>query len=242
MPQKSDFIALNKNINSSTQLTHFLTADGSSSLKLNGLDEQYHSVNGAMQESSIVYIQNGLHHLKSKNINVLEVGFGTGLNCLLSFHSNLLNQIPSFIEYTALEPFPIQNELIEKLNYPKMLGMEVMPAIFKKMHLSKEDEKNIITPHFSFTLSKSTVQTYQGKEASYDLIYFDAFGPNIQPEMWTIEIFRKMYALLKEDGILVTYCAKGEVKRMLKSVGFKVENLPGPPGKREVTRAVKKLF
>jgi tRNA U34 5-methylaminomethyl-2-thiouridine-forming methyltransferase MnmC len=239
LPQKSDFIALNKNLNSSPQLTHFLTADGSSSLKLNDLDEQYHSVNGAIQESSIVYIQNGLLHIKSKNIKLLEVGFGTGLNCLLSFHSNLLNKNPSFIEYTAIEPFPIPNELIEKLNYPKMLGTEIMPAVFKKMHLSKEDEKNIITPHFSLTRSRSTVQTYQRKEASFDLIYFDAFGPNIQPEMWTVEIFKKMYALLKEDGILVTYCAKGEVKRILKSVGFKVENLPGPPGKREVTRAVK---
>ncbi len=218
---------------------HFITADGSSTLILPGLNEQYHSVHGAIQESNVVYIQHGLNFLKRSPIKILEIGFGTGLNCLLTYAAALELNSGIRVDYTAIEPFPLPFDLLEKLNYKDVIDSKNITEIFRQIHATTTEKKVLIADHFSFTLIKSTVQKYQSAASDYDLIYFDAFGPDTQPEMWTMDVFEKMYSMLKADGILVTYCAKGAVKRVLKSVGFKVENLPGPPGKREITRALK---
>jgi tRNA U34 5-methylaminomethyl-2-thiouridine-forming methyltransferase MnmC len=218
---------------------HFITADGSSTLILPGLNEQYHSVHGAIQESNVVYIQHGFNFLKRSPLKILEIGFGTGLNCLLTYTISSELKSATRIDYTAIEPFPIPLYLLEKLNYKDVIHSKNITEIFHQIHATTANEKILIADHFLFTLIKSTVQEYQSAACEYDLIYYDAFGPDTQPEMWTVDIFQKMYSMLKTDGILVTYCAKGAVKRLLKSVGFKVENLPGPPGKREITRAIK---
>jgi tRNA U34 5-methylaminomethyl-2-thiouridine-forming methyltransferase MnmC len=229
-----------KNIHSLTP-THLITADGSSTLVLPGLNEQYHSKKGAIQESKIVYIAHGFNYLKKTNLTILEIGLGTGLNCLLTYAAFIDNKEVISIDYTALEPFPIQNNLIDKLNYPALIEIENAEQVFQQIHACKPNEKVFLEKDFTFTYSNDSVQTYVPKNTNFDLIYFDAFGPAVQPEMWTSEIFEKMYALLNPNGVLVTYCAKGEVKRTLKSVGFKVEGLNGPPGKREVTRALKEV-
>lgn len=229
----------NSNIVQFNEPEHFITADGSSTLVLTGLNEQYHSVNGAIQESALVYIQNGLQYKRGVDLKILEVGFGTGLNCLLTYANHEAQTIKSNIDYIALEPFPVHLSLIQKLNYTNIIEGKHTDKIFELMHAPDGYKKVVIADHFFLTKHLTTVQEFNDFAASYDLIYFDAFGPDTQPEMWTVEIFQKMYDLLKTDGILVTYCAKGQVKRVMKSVGFKVENLPGPPGKREITRALK---
>jgi len=231
--------SLSKNQFLNTKPEHFVTADGSSTLMLSGLNEQYHSVNGAIQESSLVYIQNGFHYIKNQNVKILEIGFGTGLNCLLTYTANAQSKLIKTIEYNALEPFPIASDLVDKLNYISILKGNNNESFFKETHGLAFNEKQLIQPNFYFRKILQSVQEFNDTASTYDLIYFDAFGPAIQPEMWTQEVFDKMYTLLKYEGILVTYCAKGEVKRTLKAAGFKVENLPGPPGKREVTRALK---
>jgi tRNA U34 5-methylaminomethyl-2-thiouridine-forming methyltransferase MnmC len=220
---------------------HFITADGSSTLIFPGLNEQYHSIHGAIQESNIVYIQNGFNYSKAAGINILEIGFGTGLNCLLTYTSFIHSKSCKSVNYTAIEPLPIPFNLLEKLNYINEINSFKIVDVFRQIHASIPQEKIQITDHFSFTLINSTVQEYNEFEPQFDIIYFDAFGPDTQPEMWTFTIFEKMYSLLKPNGILVTYCAKGAVKRLLKSVGFIVENLPGPPGKREITRGLKQI-
>lgn len=228
-----------KKSNSQFQLSHIITADGSSTLILNGLNEQYHSINGALQESTVVYIQNGLNYFTNKNLKILEIGFGTGLNCLLSYAANAEKKLPKTIDYTALEPFPINIDLLNQLNYDTLIETKFAAEFFKEIHQFATLEKKEIQPHFFLTKSLLSIQQFNTEEALFDLIYFDAFSPSIQPEMWTLDIFIKLFSLLKKGGILVTYCAKGEVKRTLKTAGFKIENLAGPPGKREVTRAIK---
>jgi tRNA U34 5-methylaminomethyl-2-thiouridine-forming methyltransferase MnmC len=218
---------------------HFITADGSSTLVLPGLNEQYHSINGAIQESKVVYIDNGLNFFSKGDINILEIGFGTGLNCLLSYAACYENKMFNSIDYTAIEPFPLPSYLLQKLNYTSQIHCAPISHIFHQIHTSKPGEKTALSNHFKFNIVNCKVQEFKGFNAHFDLIYFDAFGPNIQPEMWSKEILKNMFDLLKNKGILVTYCAKGEVKRLLKEVGFIVEGLPGPPGKREVTRARK---
>lgn len=215
-----------------------ITADGSTTLVLKDLNEQYHSLNGAIRESSLVYIQNGLNYFNKNNLNILEIGFGTGLNCLLTYASNVAHSTSKTIHYTALEPFPVAPELVEQLNYTDLIKPACVQQ-FKAFHQYQQIENNEIDPTFFLTKSTQTVQEFQIQSANVDLIYFDAFAPAIQPEMWTSAVFNKLFSLLNPGGILVTYCAKGEVKRNLKSAGFIVESLPGPPGKREITRAIK---
>ena len=215
-----------------------VTADGSTTLQLKELNEQYHSLNGAIQESSLVYIQHGLRHFNKNKLNILEIGFGTGLNCLLTYASNSAYAISKTIHYTALEPFPVAPELLEQLNYTALI-QPLCDKQFKAIHLYDEIKNHSIDPTFLLTKSRQTVQDVELQTSTIDLIYFDAFAPAIQPEMWTAAVFNKLYSILNPGGILVTYCAKGEVKRNLRSAGFTVESLPGPPGKREVTRACK---
>lgn len=227
-------------LNSNKNLQIVQTKDGSHTIYLPLLNEQYHSLNGAFQESNIVYIQNGLNQLQLPHVKILEIGFGTGLNCLLSFVALQNSAIIKTIDYHAVEPFPLEKNIIEQLNYSQLFGTIDVKYFFNQIHHGTEIHEKKIVANFNFNKYLQSIQDFKGILNSFDLIYYDAFGPAVQPEIWTVDVFESMHSLLKSNGILVTYCAKGEVKRILKSVGFIIENLPGPPGKREVTRATKR--
>lgn len=213
------------------------TADGSHSLFLKDLDEHYHSVHGAIQESKHVFLQAGLSQFNDKkSISILEIGFGTGLNALLTLIENKNSN--RVIDYTTLEAFPLEMEVVNQLNYVQELNASDYHSIYLKMHESEWETKISIHHNFNFTKVKNTLQEVSFPQ-QYDLIYFDAFGPRVQPELWTEEVFTKIYNATAKGGMLVTYCAKGEVKRTLKKVGFVLETLPGPPGKREMIRVTK---
>jgi tRNA U34 5-methylaminomethyl-2-thiouridine-forming methyltransferase MnmC len=213
-------------------VTTVVTADGTVTLHVAHLNENYHSLHGAMQESVHVFIRNGLNFFPPMQpLNIFEVGFGTGLNCLLT---KILSSSP--IIYHAIETNPLPDSIIEKLNYAENPSDKNQ---FELIHAISWNEEKEVSNNFRLKKIKLDLQSFQA-DSKYDLIYFDAFGPNAQPEMWTKDIFSKMYSMLNPGGILVTYCAKGEVKRIMKEVGFEVEALPGPPGKREMTRGKKK--
>jgi len=220
-----------------------ITADGSNSLYIKELDEGYHSVHGAIQESTHVFINAGFKKVCSNvgettcEINILEIGLGTGLNVLLTLLDAKNSNIK--INYTAIEPYPIDTDVAEHLNYVQLLSDEKLQMIFEKIHTCDWDLPIKFSENFSFCKIKNTVQQCV-LDTKYDLIYFDAFAPRVQPELWTEEVFSKIYSATKPGGVLVTYCAKGEVKRVLKRSGFEVESLQGPPGKREMIRAIKK--
>jgi len=214
-----------------------ITADGSHTIFVEELNETYHSKHGAIREAVHVFIQAGLNHLNQSKIKVLEIGFGTGLNVFLTLLESCKRGIT--VDYTSLEAFPLENKIISQLNYTTELGASGKEIEwFRLLHGVEWESAKRITEGFSLNKLKTTLINFETIE-QYDLIFFDAFGPKVQPEMWSEAIFEKMYKCLAKDGVLVTYCAKGSVKRGLKSVGFTIESLPGPPGKREMTRALK---
>lgn len=213
------------------------TADGSKTIFIAVMDENYHSSHGALQEAMHVFIENGLSQFKEKEtLNVFELGFGTGLNALLSMVESDKNK--QTINYTGIDAFPVEMELIQQITHEKLVDQKFKESFFK-MHSSNWDETQTLTKYFNFKKIHARIQDYTPEESNFDLVYFDAFGPKVQEEMWIPSVLEKMYSLLKPGGILVTYCAKGQFKRDLKSLGFEVEGLPGPPGKREMTRALK---
>jgi tRNA U34 5-methylaminomethyl-2-thiouridine-forming methyltransferase MnmC len=217
-----------------------VTSDGSHSLAMDDVTETYHSIHGAMTESMHVFITNGLRAIgeQKNSINILEVGLGTGLNCLLTLRDSIENDLE--VKYTALEPFPLEKELTDQLNYGKLLGAEYEVSL-NLIHSSSFNETVKLTDKFSLLkLSSSLVD--HSTEDRYDLIYFDAFAPAIDPHLWSPEVFKKVYSVMKNGSLLVTYCAKGSVKRAMKEAGFVIERLEGPPGKREMTRARKVLY
>ncbi|WP_159265082.1 tRNA (5-methylaminomethyl-2-thiouridine)(34)-methyltransferase MnmD [Tenacibaculum maritimum] len=216
-----------------------ITSDGSTTIHLPDWNEQYHSKHGAIQEAYHVFIRNGLEALPIANISILEIGFGTGLNCFITFLEAQKKAIS--INYTGVEGYPIQKEELEKLNYVTALSAGSQSAIFDKMHEALWNEEQEITKEFSL-LKKQQFFEDIDEENAYDLVYFDAFGATNQPELWTEVIFEKMYKAMKKGGVLVTYSAKGSVRRAMQAVGFVVERLPGPPGKREMLRAVKTII
>lgn len=213
------------------------TADGSHTLFVPEMQEHYHSVNGAKQESLHVFIKQGLEHTSKSLLNILEVGFGTGLNALLTFQSSeVLNKK---INYTTLELYPLSLDLIEKLNYTDNEKVKDQ-LIFERMHSVSWDERHALTDSFSLYKIQTNFQKLEWEiSAPYDLIYFDAFAPDKQAEMWTQSLFDFLYVHTATEGILTTYCAKGAVRRMMQQAGYTVERLPGPPGKREMLRATK---
>jgi tRNA U34 5-methylaminomethyl-2-thiouridine-forming methyltransferase MnmC len=218
-----------------------ITADGSHTLFVAALHEHYHSVFGAIQESRHIFINAGLKALPVDltKVEILEIGFGTGLNALLTCLEKS-GSAPR-IRYTAIERYPIPIEMSSRLNYPEQLHSPESAAVFHKIHLSPWNEWSEISSHFHLLKIEKDLKDYMPEENKFDLIFFDAFGPDVQPEMWTPEVFRKIYQALKTGGILVTYSTKGEVKRNLKSAGFSIEKLPGPLGKREMLRAMKTI-
>ena len=212
------------------------TADGSHTLNHAGFSEHYHSTFGAIQESQHVFIKSGLDYLPTnlKKIDVLEIGFGTGLNALLTFL--WANKNKTIVNYTGVEAYRIMVNLAEELNYPQLLKADA--EIFLKMHLAQSEEI-ALSKYFNFNRITRLLQELQLRESVYDIVYFDAFSPDTQPELWTKTIFTKLNTAMKRGGVLTTYSTKGIVKRALKAAGFNIEKLPGPPGKREILRAVK---
>lgn len=214
-----------------------ITADGSSTIYLPEWDENYHSKHGAIQEAKHVFIKHGLSLFSDSRISILEIGFGTGLNSFISFLE--APKLNLEIDYVGVEAYPVSFEEIGKLNYVSELNSEAFEPVFSEIHQQKWEFKNKISPTFSLT-KRNQLFNEINEENTYNLIYFDAFGARVQPELWTEEIFEIMYKSLKEGGVLVTYSAKGSVRRAMQKVGFLVEKLPGPPGKREMLRAIKK--
>lgn len=212
------------------------TDDGSVTIKLEGLDETYHSTFGAIQEARHVYINNGLDFFKGQPVAVLEIGFGTGLNCFMTFlEAATKNQK---IKYTGIEAYPVTSEEVLQLNYVKELNAESYREIFATLHSSEWEKALTINANFSLIKRQQFFQDISDNNV-YDLIYFDAFGYPTQPELWSPEIFRKMYTALKDGGILITYACRGVIKRAMQEAGFTTEKLEGPPGKREILRAYK---
>ena len=213
-----------------------ITSDGSTTIYMPEWNEQYHSIHGAIQEAYHVFIKNGLETHNGQNLAILEVGFGTGLNCFITLLEAAKNNLT--IDYVGIEAYPIKEDEILQLNYVSELDTRNFSHKFEEMHLFPWNKKQMVNDDFYLTKRLQKLQTVDDKNY-FDIIYFDAFGARVQPDLWTEEIFEKMYASLKKGGILVTYSAKGSVRRALQTVGFTVGRLPGPPGKREMLRAVK---
>ena len=222
------------------------TADGSHSLYVEGLDENYHSKHGAIQESLHVFIKTGLHYIIEKGlreINILEIGLGTGLNALLTWME--AEKLDVKIHYTGLEAFPLDDQILAKLNYTALIGQIPGQArndlyeMFMSLHAVEWEKYVKVSENFELSKIKNTLRDVKF-DASFDLIYFDAFGPRVQPEMWTDEVFARLFAATNPNGVLVTYCSKGDVRRSMMKAGFKVEKPAGPPGKRDMVRAEKR--
>jgi len=213
-----------------------VTEDNSKTLLIPSINETYHSTHGAFNEAIHVFIDAGLKELKTNKIRVFEMGFGTGLNALVTLDYAIQNKID--IEFTSIEKYPLQAETVQALEYPSKVN-PALSAYFDKMHASEWNKLTEIHPRFSLKKIEGGVETLATENNYYDVVYFDAFGPRVQPELWSVDVLKKMYDHLKQNGILVTYCAQGQFKRNLKAAGFEMENLPGPPGKREMTRGIK---
>ncbi|RDC61629.1 tRNA (5-methylaminomethyl-2-thiouridine)(34)-methyltransferase MnmD [Adhaeribacter pallidiroseus] len=215
------------------------TKDGSATLYVPELNEHYHSVNGALQESMHVFIRAGLEYAwqNQTELAILEVGFGTGLNALLTLQQSLLYQ--KKIVYQTLEKYPLAPAIIQQMHFEQFILNPELLDYLQPLHTTPWNEPVKITSEFTLFKLEADLQTCSFPQEQYDLIYFDAFAPEKQPELWTDDIFKKLFRSLKTEGFLVSYCAKGSFKRSLKAAGFVVEALPGPAGKREMTRAIK---
>lgn len=214
------------------------TLDGSTTIHLQEWDECYHSKHGAIQEAKHVFIKNGLSLFENNPVSILEIGFGTGLNAFITFLESV--QKKQHIDYVGVEAYPVEPNEVLEMNYVEELEATLYKDVFKKMHECEWNQKETINENFSLTKRKQFFDEIDDFEI-FDLIYFDAFGYRVQPELWSTEIFQKMYNSLKPNGVLVTYAARGVVKRSMIEVGFTVEKLAGPPGKREMFRAFKKV-
>lgn len=212
------------------------TADGSSSLLVEDWGETYHSRHGAIQEAQHVFIQNGLSLFQEQSVTVLEIGFGTGLNAFITFLEAEKRQLK--IDYVGVEAYPILKEEAEQLNYVTQLDANQYDAQFELMHASEWGINTAISEYFTLTKRQQYFNEIDDKNR-FELIYFDAFGFQYQPELWSVEIFRKMFEALKPNGILVTYACRGPIKRAMQEAGFSTRKLAGPPGKREMLKAVK---
>ena len=215
-----------------------ITDDGSTTIRIPDWDENYHSTHGAIQEAKHVFIKNGLDLFqKQDSISILEIGFGTGLNAFITFLETLNKEK---VNYVGVEAYPISTEEIAQMNYVTELQATQYQAVFDKMHSCDWESQQNITDNFILTKRKQFFQDIADKE-QYDLIYFDAFGFPLQPELWSEAIFKKMYEALLPKGTLVTYACRSSIKNAMLTVGFSIEKLPGAPGKREMLRATKNV-
>lgn len=208
-----------------------VTSDGSTTIQLTDWDECYHSKNGAIQEAKHVFIQNGLASINKKEIAILEIGFGTGLNAFITFLEAKEKQL--HINYTGVEAFPVSVEEISLMNYVVELEAKEFQTQFDAMHECEWEQSVSISNNFILTKKKLDFREVNFSN-QFDIIYFDAFGYQFQPELWSVDVFKRMYDSLNQSGLLVTYAARGVLKRNLKEVGFQVTKFPGPPGKREM--------
>lgn len=213
------------------------TKDGSTTIYLPEWEENYHSKHGAIQEAKHVFIKNGFLQIAADEVSILEIGFGTGLNTFITFLESEISD--KKINYTGVEAYPVSISEIAQMNYVSELQAAEYEAEFQRLHSSDWNINVKISNHFCLTKRQQFFDAIDDVEA-FDLIYFDAFGYRVQPELWSTEIFQKMYNALKPGGILVTYAARGVVKRSMIEVGFAVEKLEGPPGKREMFRATRR--
>jgi tRNA U34 5-methylaminomethyl-2-thiouridine-forming methyltransferase MnmC len=217
------------------------TADGSHTVSVPEMNVTYHSVHGAIRESRHVFIEAGLHYASGRftqpgALQILEIGLGTGLNTLLTLTEAENNQ--QQIHYTALEPFQLSTEEITSLNYCEQLNRNDLRDIFTILHTSDWEKDIALTPCLTIHKTRQSLLHFTTTE-QYDLVYFDAFAPAAQPELWTKQVFENLYQLLSPGGTLVTYCSKGDVRRAMQEAGFNIEKIAGPPGKREMIRAMK---
>jgi len=213
-----------------------VTGDGSHTILNAKINESYHSENGAINESQHVFIQNGLSAIDKKEINILEIGFGTGLNALLTYQYAIEHN--KVINYFTIEKYPISHELVKQLNYPEQLKID--PQVFFNLHNYEWNKSHQLNSNFSFKKYHVNLIDFSfSKLKNIDLVYFDAFSPTKQPELWTESIFKQIYELLLTGGLLTTYSSAGIVKRALRSVGFKVKRKPGPKGKFHMLNATK---
>ena len=213
------------------------TSDGSKTIHLPDWNESYHSKHGALQEALHVFIYSGLQTIQLERLNILEVGFGSGLNAILTLMTAEERNIT--VNYTGLEAFPLSEEEFNALNYK---DLEIISSYSKQLQAMFEaawEEEVSIQPNFFLKKQEVLLEEYLPVENSFNLVYFDAFGPRVQPNLWSFEVLSKLYKALDKNGVFVTYCAKGQVRRDLISLGFEVEKIPGPPGKREMLRARK---
>ena len=217
-----------------------LTKDGSSTLRIEELKETYHSRHGAVVESEFVYINEGLRFWMEKNpskpCRVLELGYGTGLMAYLSLLYAQKHTIE--IEYTSLEAFPLKKQELESLNYNRLFQDNNAPTLFDEFNKIEWEKLVAVSPYFKLNKKEIKFEDFT-PSFSYDLIFYDAFGFHAQPELWSQECMTKCYELSNHGGLWVSYCAKGSVRRGLEQAGFKTFRLPGPPGKREMLRAIK---
>ena len=215
-----------------------ITDDGSTTIRIPDWDENYHSTHGAIQEAKHVFIKNGLDLFKNQDsISILEIGFGTGLNAFITFLETLNKEK---VDYVGVEAYPISEEELAQMNYVSELDAQEYKEIFNRMHFSDWESQQNINNKFLLTKRKQFFQDIEDK-SQFDLIYFDAFGFPLQPELWSEVIFKKMYDALLPKGTLVTYACRSSIKNAMLSVGFSIEKLPGAPGKREMLRATKNV-
>lgn len=213
-----------------------VTGDNSKTLLIPDLDETYHSTHGALNEARHVFIKHGLAEIKKEQVNIFELGFGTGLNLLVTME--YLSKHPIQVNYSSIEKYPLPFSIIKEMGYDELIDSSFSKT-YLHAHESAWEEEIALTEQLTLLKQEGDIKSALMENSKFHLILFDAFGPRVQPDLWSVDILFKMYSSLKLDGRLVTYCAQGQFKRNLKAAGFKVYNVPGPPGKREMTIGLK---
>lgn len=213
------------------------TGDGSNTIFLPDWNESYHSKHGALQEAYHVFVDNGLSLFDQSSISILEIGFGTALNVFITWLEHTKRN--QSIDYVGVEAYPVSIEEVALMQYPQALQVPEYQSVFDQIHAIAWEMPTAISEHFTLTKRQQFFQDITDEDR-FDLIYFDAFGFRVQPELWDVSIFKRMYTALRKDGVLVTYACRTSIKKAMLEVGFEVEKLPGAPGKREMLRAFKK--
>jgi tRNA U34 5-methylaminomethyl-2-thiouridine-forming methyltransferase MnmC len=212
-----------------------LTEDGSHTIYVDRLNEAYHSTHGALQESMHVFIKNGLQTFSLPALRILEIGFGTGLNALLTMH--FARQSGQDIYYHAVEKYPLNSSEYARLNFEQLID-GISPGLLNQLHEAEWGKAVSLSDRMTLFKELADFRTMH-PPGDFDLVYFDAFSPDKQPELWSAEVFSIIQNSTRTGAVLVTYSSKGMVRRTLNSSGFRVDKVPGPPGKREMIRATR---